>query len=96
MAAGGETALLDFFELDFAPAIAAAAGMIELSAGGEIPLLDFLDGFTELELELDCFVDLEGLVGFVLPEDAATKLEPVRLGVNARSPGWCMTLWPLS
>lgn len=52
-----------------------------------MPLLDFLDGFTELELELDCFVDFPGLVGFVLPEGAATELEPVMLGVNARSPG---------
>ena len=86
MAAGGDTALLDFLELEYAPAIA-AAGMMELSAGGEMPLLDFLDGFTELELELDCFVDFPGLVGFVLPEGAATELEPVKLGVNARSPG---------
>ena len=60
-----------------------------------MPLLDFLDGFTELELELDCFVDFAGLVGFVLPE-GATKLEPVGFGVNARSPGWYLTLWPLS
>ena len=52
-----------------------------------MPLLDFLDGFTELELELDCFVDFPGLEGFVLPEGAATKLEPVKLGVKARSPG---------
>jgi hypothetical protein len=97
LAAGGDTALLDFLELEYAPAVAAAAaGMMELSAGGEMPLLDFLDGFTELELELDCFVDFAGLVGFVLPEDAATKLEPVRFGVNARSPGWWLTLWPLS
>ena len=87
MAAGGDTALLDFLELEYAAALAAAAGMMALSAGGEMPLLDFLDGFTELELELDCFVDLLGLLGFVLPEGAATKLEPVKLGVNARSPG---------
>lgn len=88
MAAGGDTALLDFLELEYAAALAAAAaGMMALSAGGEMPLLDFLDGFTELELELDCFVDLLGFVGFVLPEGAATKLEPVKLGVKARSPG---------
>jgi hypothetical protein len=87
LAAGGDTALLDFLELEYAAALAAAAGMMALSAGGEMPLLDFLDGFTELELELDCFVDLLGLLGFVLPEGAATKLEPVKLGVNARSPG---------
>ena len=61
-----------------------------------MPLLDFLDGFTELELELDCFVDFPDLVGFVPPEGAATELEPVMLGVNARSPGWYFTLWPLS
>jgi hypothetical protein len=96
LAAGGDTALLDFLASVYAPEIAAAAGMMALSAGGEMPLLDFLDGFTELELELDCFVDLLGLEGFVLPEGAATKLEPVRLGVKARSPGWCLTLWPLS
>jgi hypothetical protein len=89
LAAGGDTALLDFLELECAPVIAAAAaaGMMELSAGGEMPLLDFLDGFTELELELDCFVDLLGLVGFVPPKGAATELEPVKLGVKARSPG---------
>jgi hypothetical protein len=89
-------ALLDFLELDCAPVIAAAAGTIAVPPGGEIPLLDFLDGFTELELELDCFVDFAGLVGFVLPESAATELEPLTLGVNARSPGWWLTLWPLS
>lgn len=60
---------------------------MELPPGGEIALLDFLDGFTELELELDCFVDFAGLAGFVLPEGAATELEPFGLGVKARSPG---------
>jgi hypothetical protein len=71
-----------------ADAAAAAAGTMKLAAGGEIPLLlDFLDGFTELELELDCFVEFVGLVGFVLPEGGATELEPVTFGVKARSPG---------
>lgn len=77
-----------------APPIAAAAGMIALDDGGDTALLDFLDdGFAELELELDCFDDFAGLVGFVLPEGAATELG---FGVKARSPGWYWTLCPLS
>jgi hypothetical protein len=89
LADAGDIALLDFLELDCTPTIAAAAaaGTMALPPGGEMPLLDFLDGFTELELELDCFVDFAGLVGFVLPEGAVTELEPVTFGVNARSPG---------
>ena len=75
---GGETALLDFLK-----------GLGAMSSGGEIPLLDFFDGFAELTL--DCFEDLVGFVGFVLPEGAATELGAAAVvggfGVYARSPG---------
>lgn len=61
--------------------IANAAGTMGLPAGGDTALLDFLDGFAELELELDCFVDFAGLVGFVIAEGAATELKPLGSGV---------------
>jgi hypothetical protein len=80
-------------------------GVVIVEAGGEIALLeDFLDGFEVVaELELDSFEGLEedeDLDGFVLPEGAATELLPETpprgFGVKALSPGWCLTLCPLS
>ena len=80
-------------------------GVVIVEAGGEIALLeDFLKGFEAVaELELDSFEGLEedeDLDGFVLPEGAATELlpeTPLRgFGVKALSPGWCLTLCPLS
>ena len=80
-------------------------GAVIVEAGGEIALLeDFLEGFEVVaELELDSFEGLEedeDLDGFVLPEGAATELLPETpprgFGVKALSPGWCLTLCPLS
>jgi hypothetical protein len=82
----------------------AVVGVVIVEAGGEIALLeDFLDGFEVVaELEPDSFEGLEedDLEGFVLPEGAATELLPETpprgFGVKALSPGWCLTLCPLS
>jgi hypothetical protein len=82
----------------------AVVGVLIVEAGGEIALLeDFLDGFEVVaELEPDSFEGLEedDLEGFVLPEGAATELLPETpprgFGVKALSPGWCLTLCPLS
>jgi hypothetical protein len=80
-------------------------GVVIVEAGGEIALLeDFLDGFEVVaELELDSFEGLEedeDLEGLVLPEGAATEplpeTPPRGFGVKALSPGWCLTLCPLS
>jgi hypothetical protein len=77
-----------------------------VEAGGEIPLLDdFLEGLeAAAEVELDSLVGLEeeeeDLECFALPEGAATELLPETaprgFGVKALSPGWCLTLCPLS
>jgi hypothetical protein len=84
----------------------AVVGVVIVEAGGDIALLeDFLEGFEVVaELELDSFEGLEeeeeDLEGFVLPEGAATELLPETpprgFGVKALSPGWCLTLCPLS
>jgi hypothetical protein len=83
----------------------AVVGVVIVEAGGEIPLLDdFLEGLeAAAELELDSLEGLEeeeDLEGFVLPEGAATELLPETpprgFGVKALSPGWCLTLCPLS
>jgi hypothetical protein len=79
-------------------------GVVIVEAGGDMALLeDFLEGFEVVaELEPDSFEGLEeeDLEGFVLPEGAATELLPETppggFGVKALSPGWCLTLCPLS
>jgi hypothetical protein len=88
-----------------APPPKTVVGVVIVEAGGEIALLeDFLEGFEVVaELELDSFEGLDeedDLEGFVLPEGAATELLPETpprgFGVKALSPGWCLTLCPLS